>query len=143
MSALSATTAATAPAVDFVATGTMSPIPAVVGQLGLSDWVAWIAIGTFVAAMVLQWSGAVDPARYVAAAAWSVFGVYWLMLVPYYYGHLQSHSRRCWHSPRCRCVCTPATSSSRAGSRCSCSRRPSRSWADLPAAETIPVVRTC
>lgn len=88
MSALSATTAATAPAVDFVAT--MSFIPAVVGQLGLSDWVAWIAIGTFVAAMVLQWSGAVDPARYVAAAAWSVFGVYWLMLVPYYYGHLQS-----------------------------------------------------
>ncbi|WP_226481350.1 archaeosortase A [Natrinema amylolyticum] len=90
MSALQATTAAAATGVDLAATGTMSITPAVLDSLGLSDWIAWIAIGTFVAAMALQWAGAVDPARYVAAAAWAVFGVYWVMLVPYYYGQLQS-----------------------------------------------------
>ncbi|WP_222919807.1 archaeosortase A [Natrinema sp. SYSU A 869] len=90
MSALPVTTAAAATDVDLAATGTMSTASAVLGSLGLSDWFAWIAISTFVVAMALQWSGATDRARYVAAAAWAVFGVYWIMLVPYYYGELQS-----------------------------------------------------
>ncbi|OIB56395.1 archaeosortase A [Natrialba sp. SSL1] len=56
----------------------------------LTDVLAWLAIGAFLAAVVLQWNGAVDGARKLAAAAWVVFGVFWLAMFPYYYYEMQS-----------------------------------------------------
>lgn len=61
-----------------------------VGSFDLVDLVAWLAIGTFVVAMVLEWRGAVDGARYVAAGAWALFGVFWILMAPYYYGEVNS-----------------------------------------------------
>ncbi|MBZ6496047.1 archaeosortase A [Natrinema longum] len=72
----------------------MPALPATVamtiGSIPLGDSLAWIAIGVFVAAMIVEWYGAVDPARYLAAAAWVVFGVFWLTMVPHYYLEIKS-----------------------------------------------------
>ncbi|WP_246999135.1 archaeosortase A [Halosolutus gelatinilyticus] len=59
-------------------------------ESGLTDGLAWVAIGAFIVALCLQWLGAADPARYVATGAWIVFGVFWLTMVPYYYYEVQS-----------------------------------------------------
>ncbi len=61
------------------------PTPALVGSVSATDALAWIAIGAFVIALALDWRGTPDPARYVGAAAWILFGVFWLTMVPYYY----------------------------------------------------------
>ena len=54
------------------------------------DALAWIAIGTFVVAMILEWREAIDGARYVAAGAWILFGGFWILMAPYYYYDVQS-----------------------------------------------------
>ena len=51
-----------------------------IGSIPLGDVLAWTAIGAFVVAMVLEWRDLVDPARYLAAGAWVVFGVFWLVV---------------------------------------------------------------
>ncbi|OLZ41659.1 archaeosortase A [Natrinema saccharevitans] len=89
MSALSVTTAAPGAVVDPL-TGPAALLSMSVGSVPLSDALAWTAIGAFVVAAVLQWSGAVDPARYLAAGAWVVFGVFWLTLAPHYYLEVKS-----------------------------------------------------
>jgi len=61
-----------------------------IGSIPLGDVLAWSAIAAFVAAMFLEWRGAVDPARYLAAGAWVVFGVFWLTMVPHYYLEVKS-----------------------------------------------------
>ncbi|TMT85722.1 archaeosortase A [Haloterrigena sp. H1] len=61
-----------------------------IGSVPLGDVLAWTAIGAFVVAMVLEWRDAVDPARYLAAGAWVVFGVFWLTMVPHYYLEVKS-----------------------------------------------------
>ncbi|MFC6717986.1 archaeosortase A [Natrialbaceae archaeon GCM10025810] len=50
----------------------------------------WIAIGAFVFALGLQWVGQIAYARFTAAGAWAVFGLFWLDMVPYFYGEVQS-----------------------------------------------------
>jgi len=67
---------------DPVATGPATILASTAGSIPFADSLAWIAIGAFVVAMVLEWYGAVDPARYLAAGAWVVFGVFWLTMVP-------------------------------------------------------------
>ncbi|MFD1563847.1 archaeosortase A [Haloarchaeobius amylolyticus] len=61
-----------------------------IGSLPLGDLLAWTAIAAFVVAMVLEWRELVDPARYLAAGAWVVFGVFWLTMVPHYYLEVKS-----------------------------------------------------
>lgn len=53
--------------------------------LGLSsDLLAWAVVGLFVAGVALDLAGRRDPARPVLAAAWVVFGLFWLNLVPHF-----------------------------------------------------------
>ena len=59
--------------------------PAFAAGLELTDLLAWIAIGAFVVALALRWYDVADGARYVGAAAWVLFGAFWLTMVPYYY----------------------------------------------------------
>ena len=69
----------------------LSPMAvASISDSALLDALAWIAIGGFFIAIVLQWRGKLDPARQLAAGAWLVFGVFWLTMVPYYYYDAQS-----------------------------------------------------
>ncbi|WP_312909531.1 archaeosortase A [Natronosalvus caseinilyticus] len=68
----------------------VTALPAAVGSFGATDALAWVAIGAFVLALALQWQAHEDAARYLAAGAWVVFGVFWLTMVPYYYGEAQS-----------------------------------------------------
>ncbi|QLG50345.1 archaeosortase A [Natrinema halophilum] len=77
---------------ESVTAGSVPATPAAVsiGSIPLSDSLAWIAIGAFVAAMIFEWRGAVDPARYVAASAWVIFGVFWLTMAPHYYLEVKS-----------------------------------------------------
>ncbi|OAQ52830.1 archaeosortase A [Natrinema mahii] len=89
MPALPATTAAPGSVVGSV-TEPATLLSMSVGSVPLSDALAWTAIGAFVVAAVLQWSGAVDSARYLAAGAWVVFGVFWLTLAPHYYLEVKS-----------------------------------------------------
>ncbi|MGQ3411965.1 archaeosortase A [Natrinema sp. LN54] len=89
MPALPATTAIPDAVVD-VAAGPATPLFASIGSITLSDALAWLAIGAFVTAMVLEWLDAVDPARYLAAGAWVVFGVFWVTLTPHYYLEVKS-----------------------------------------------------
>ncbi|MFC6765949.1 archaeosortase A [Natrinema soli] len=90
MPALPATTAASTGVVDPVATGPATLLALTAGSVPLADSLAWIAIGAFVVAMVLKWRGAVGPARYLAAGAWVVFGLFWLTMVPHYYLEVKS-----------------------------------------------------
>ncbi|SDJ84584.1 archaeosortase A, PGF-CTERM-specific [Natronorubrum texcoconense] len=64
--------------------------PAVIGSMGLTDLLAWVAIAAFLAALVLRWQGVPEPARHLAMGAWLTFGVFWLTMVPYYYYDVQS-----------------------------------------------------
>lgn len=90
MSVLSATTAIPDAVVDVAATDPATLLFASIGSVALSDALAWIAIGAFVTAMVLEWLDVVDPARYLAAGAWVVFGVFWITLTPHYYLEVKS-----------------------------------------------------
>ncbi|OVE84658.1 archaeosortase A [Natronolimnobius baerhuensis] len=58
--------------------------------IGFTDALAWLAIGSFLLALVLQWRDERDLARGTGALAWVLFGVFWLTMVPYYYGEIQS-----------------------------------------------------
>ncbi|MDJ1430992.1 archaeosortase A [Halostagnicola sp. A-GB9-2] len=62
----------------------------IIGSIALVDLLAWASIGIFVLAFVLQWRGAIDPARHVAATAWVLFGFFWLLMTPHYYYEIQS-----------------------------------------------------
>ncbi|WP_440765627.1 archaeosortase A [Natronorubrum sp. DTA7] len=64
--------------------------PAIIGSMGLTDLLAWVAIAAFLAALVLRWQGVSEPARHLAMGAWLTFGVFWLTMVPYYYYDVQS-----------------------------------------------------
>ncbi|MFC4247503.1 archaeosortase A [Natribaculum luteum] len=55
-----------------------------------TDVLAWVVIGAFVLSVLLEWLDVADAPRYVASAAWVIFGVFWLALVPHYYYHVQS-----------------------------------------------------
>ncbi|SEW01788.1 archaeosortase A [Natrinema salifodinae] len=100
MPALPATTASetSTAVVDLVSTGaasaSVSPSAGLlsmsIGSIPLSDSLAWIAIGAFVVAIVLQWRDAATPARYLAAGAWVVFGGFWLTMFPHYYFEVKS-----------------------------------------------------
>ncbi|MFC4544315.1 archaeosortase A [Halosolutus amylolyticus] len=83
------TTPGSAPAVGVGVVDAVPVISAVISS-GMTDWLAWVAIGAFVVALALQWQDRPGPARHVAAAAWVVFGVFWLTMVPYYYTDAQS-----------------------------------------------------
>ena len=72
----------------IVAGGTSAP--AILAGVDLTDLLAWVAIGTFVVAIVLEWRGRIDDARYVAAGASVIFGLFWLLMVPYYWTEVQS-----------------------------------------------------
>ncbi len=65
-------------------------VVALAGGLSGTDALAWLSIGAFVLALGLAWNGVADVPRYVAAAAWVLFGVFWLSMVPYYYYDAQS-----------------------------------------------------
>ncbi|ELY37249.1 Exosortase EpsH-like protein, partial [Natronorubrum tibetense GA33] len=56
--------------------------PAVVGSMGLTDLLAWVAIAAFLVALILRWQGVPEPARHLAMGAWLTFGVFWLTMVP-------------------------------------------------------------
>lgn len=58
---------------------------ALAGTMSATDALAWLAIGTFLVALALEWRDVADVPRYVGAAAWLMFGVFWLTMVPYYY----------------------------------------------------------
>ncbi|MFC7081002.1 archaeosortase A [Halorussus caseinilyticus] len=53
----------------------------------LTDGLAWLAVGLFAAAAALDWydgDHGRGRARYLAAGAWVVFGVFWLALFPHF-----------------------------------------------------------
>ncbi len=58
--------------------------------LTLTDTLGWIAIGTFLLAAIFEWRGVSDGARYVAAGAWVLFGVFWILMAPDFYYDAQS-----------------------------------------------------
>ena len=49
-----------------------------------SDPLAWLAVGTFLAAALLDVTDRRRAARYVAVVAWVLFAAFWLSLVHYY-----------------------------------------------------------
>ncbi len=75
--------------IDVVAATDAPGVPSALGS-GLTDLLAWVAIGGFVAALLVQWQGRSDRARYIASAAWIVFGAFWVTMAPYYYYDVQS-----------------------------------------------------
>ncbi|SDQ32907.1 archaeosortase A [Natronobacterium texcoconense] len=89
-SALAAPVVDSSEIVALESTGVAAFAPAMVGSVGLADALAWISIGSFFAALLFQWRGESDVARRLGAAAWVLFGVFWLTMVPYYYGEVQS-----------------------------------------------------
>ncbi|WP_132057534.1 archaeosortase A [Halorussus amylolyticus] len=53
----------------------------------LTDALAWLSVGLFGAAVVLDWYDGTrgrGRARYLASGAWVVFGVFWLVLFPHF-----------------------------------------------------------
>jgi len=50
----------------------------------------WVAIGAFLLTAALDLAGNRTQARYVGSAAWVLFGVFWLTMVPYFYYDAQS-----------------------------------------------------
>jgi archaeosortase A (PGF-CTERM-specific) len=66
----------------------IGPLTDAFGSLAAStDALAWLVVGLFTAAVVLDWAeqaGGRGRARYLAAVAWVVFGVFWLALVPHF-----------------------------------------------------------
>ncbi len=51
----------------------------------LSDPLAWLSIGVFVAAIVLDWRGFRSIATQVGGLAWGLFGIFWLSMFPYFW----------------------------------------------------------
>lgn len=52
-----------------------------------TDQLAWLSVGLFTAAVALDWyegDAGRGRARYLAAVAWTVFGVFWLALFPHF-----------------------------------------------------------
>ncbi len=90
MSPLRTTIADPGAVVDPATTGSATLLAASVGSIPLSDALAWTAIGVFVVAMILEWRGGVDAARYLAGGAWVLFGLFWLTMVPHYYLEVKS-----------------------------------------------------
>ncbi|SFS68807.1 archaeosortase A [Halostagnicola kamekurae] len=102
MSSLPATGSLSAGALDpsgSLAAGTPAAITSpitelaqttVVGSFTVVNLLAWVSIGIFVLAFALEWLGEIDPARYVAAGAWVLFGLFWLLMAPHYYADVQS-----------------------------------------------------
>ncbi|MFC3956876.1 archaeosortase A [Halovivax cerinus] len=58
--------------------------------MGASDYLAWLSIAAFVLAIGLEWRDEVDAARYVAAGASALFGIFWLTMVPHYWYEMRS-----------------------------------------------------
>lgn len=56
----------------------------------LSDPLAWIAIGAFFVAMVLELTDRKGMAVPIAAGAWVAFGGFWLSMFPYFYFEFRS-----------------------------------------------------
>lgn len=52
---------------------------------GLSDPLAWIAIGAFFLAMVAEFSDRTRAAMTIGSGAWVAFGIFWLSMFPYFY----------------------------------------------------------
>ena len=86
MVSLSAVLSTTTASIHLESVGVL----ALLGPLSLTDALAWTSIGAFVVAVLLWWQARPEPARYLAAGAWVVFGVFWLTMVPYYYVDQQS-----------------------------------------------------
>lgn len=61
-----------------------------IAGFGWTDALAWIAIAGFLLAMGLEFRRRTDHARYVAAGAWALFGIFWVTMVPYFYYDAQS-----------------------------------------------------
>lgn len=57
---------------------------------GTVDVLAWVAIGMFGLGMIFEWGQRTNGARYVSAAGWALFGVFWVLMAPYYYYEVQS-----------------------------------------------------
>lgn len=86
----SSTVLATATPASITSTITDLSQTTVVGSFTVVNLLAWVSIGIFVLAFVLEWRGEIDPARNVAAAAWVLFGLFWLLMAPHYYYEAQS-----------------------------------------------------
>ncbi len=89
-SATAATEAASVVGYAFAGSATFVPGTATSGGITPSDLLAWAAIGAFIAALLLASQGYREPARYLGVGAWVAFGVFWVTMVPYYYGEAQS-----------------------------------------------------
>lgn len=57
---------------------------------GLSDPLAWIAIGGFLLAILAEFSNRKRIAIRLASGAWVAFGAFWFSMFPYYYFDFQS-----------------------------------------------------
>ncbi|WP_049907090.1 archaeosortase A [Halovivax asiaticus] len=66
------------------------PLSAADATMGPVDYLAWISIGAFLVAIILEWRDEIDAARYVGAVASVLFGSFWLAMVPYYWTEMQS-----------------------------------------------------
>ncbi|SEH11895.1 archaeosortase A, PGF-CTERM-specific [Natronorubrum sediminis] len=80
----------TAESVSVVGLEAAGTTPALLSSVGMTDALAWVAIGAFFLALGLEWQGAREPARYLGTGAWLTFGLFWLTMVPYYYADAQS-----------------------------------------------------
>nr|WP_254864809.1 archaeosortase A [Halovivax gelatinilyticus] len=65
-------------------------VSASLASVELVDALAWLSIAGFVVAIVFEWRDRVDVARYVAAVSAALFGAFWLLMVPYYWGEVNS-----------------------------------------------------
>lgn len=57
---------------------------------GVSDLLAWLAIGTFLLAIAVDVTGHRRRAAKLAAAAWVTFGGFWFAMFPYFYFEFRS-----------------------------------------------------
>ncbi|QSX01201.1 archaeosortase A [Haloterrigena alkaliphila] len=89
-SAPAATGAASVVGSELAGATTLLPGMAAVAGIDPSDLLAWVAIGAFLAALLLAYQGYLEAARYLGTGAWITFGLFWLTMVPYYYGEAQS-----------------------------------------------------
>lgn len=69
------------------------PLPLVADGIlstGQRDLIVWGAIGAFLVTALLDIADNRREARYVGSAAWVLFGLFWLAMVPYFYYEAQS-----------------------------------------------------
>jgi archaeosortase A (PGF-CTERM-specific) len=59
-----------------------APVAQVSVPTAVSDGLAWLSVAAFVAGAVLLWVDRERAGRTVTAAAWAVFGVFWLSVFP-------------------------------------------------------------